>query len=200
MHFLTNPDETDAVEFSSFAAFCDPLGESCSTPFYFGNFVREPSSESSFTGLLDYQNDALAENKFSLPSRIGGSPLATRSRTSVEDCTSDSSSVQDEAGKVQYYPGIQLKLGKERDTVIRPALTSIFREFRHQFRNALAEMGLRYGDLRMWRDAQLCTAIYIADSFRPGIWNTAAALHVKKTKFRKHRGPKRLRLSRAGSP
>jgi hypothetical protein len=84
-------------------------------------------------------------------------------------------------GQFEYYPGIELKLGKERDTIIRPAITSIFREYRETFKNALLESGLRYGDLRMWKDAQLCTAIHVADSFRPGIWNRAVELHIKKT-------------------
>ena len=82
---------------------------------------------------------------------------------------------------IVYYPGIELKLGKERDTVIRPTLTSIFREYRDVFKSALQEAGLRYGDLRMWKDSQLCTAIHVADSFRPGIWARAVDLHVKKT-------------------
>jgi len=82
---------------------------------------------------------------------------------------------------IVYYPGIELKLGKERDTLIRPTITSIFREYRDVFKAALQEHGLRYGDLRMWKDAQLCTAIHVADSFRPGIWTKAVDLHVKKT-------------------
>jgi len=73
----------------------------------------------------------------------------------------------------QYYPGIELKLGKERDTIIRPAITSIFREFREAFKDELQRAGLRYGDLRMWKDSQLCSAIHVADRFRPGIWNRA---------------------------
>ena len=82
---------------------------------------------------------------------------------------------------IVFYPGIELKLGKERDTVIRPTITSIFREYRDVFKAALQEHGLRYGDLRMWKDSQLCTAIHVADSFRPGIWAKAVELHVKKT-------------------
>ena len=82
---------------------------------------------------------------------------------------------------ITYFPGIELKLGKERDTVIRPTITSIFREYREVFKVALQEHGLRYGELRMWKDAQLCTAIHVADSFRPGIWAKAVELHVKKT-------------------
>ena len=91
---------------------------------------------------------------------------------------------------IEYYPGIELKLGKERDTLIRPLLTSIFRDSREPFKAALLEVGLKYGELRMWKDSQLCTAIHVADAFRPGVWDTAAGLHLKKTS--KRRLPRRL--------
>ena len=97
-----------------------------------------------------------------------------RSRTSSDDHT-------------HYYPGIELKLGKERDTIIRPLLTSIFRSNREAFKAALLDAGLRYGELRMWKDAQLCTAIHVADTFQPGVWDKAVALHIKKTSKRKLR-------------
>jgi hypothetical protein len=82
---------------------------------------------------------------------------------------------------IEYYPGIELKLGKERDTVIRPMVTSVFRNNRDAFKAALLDEGLKYGELRMWKDAQLCTALHVADSFRPGIWDKAAELHLKKS-------------------
>jgi hypothetical protein len=81
---------------------------------------------------------------------------------------------------LSYFPGIQLKLGKERDTLIRPMITAVFRANREEFRAALLEAGLKYGELRMWKDAQLCTAIHVADAFRPGLWKIAADLHVRK--------------------
>lgn len=96
---------------------------------------------------------------------------------------------------IVYYPGIELKLGKERDTLIRPTLTSIFREYRDVFKTALQEQGLRYGDLRMWKDAQLCTAIHVADAFRPGIWAKAVDLHVKKTASSRSRRRQQRRRS-----
>lgn len=82
--------------------------------------------------------------------------------------------------KIEYFPGIELKLGKERDTLIRPMVTSVFRSDREAFRSALLVEGLKYGELRMWKDSQLCTALHVADSFRPGIWAKAVELHVKK--------------------
>ena len=82
---------------------------------------------------------------------------------------------------IEYYPGIELKLGKERDTVIRPMVTAVFRSNRDAFKEALLDAGLKYGELRMWKDAQLCTALHIADQFRPGIWDRAAELHMKKS-------------------
>ena len=88
--------------------------------------------------------------------------------------------------RATYYPGIELKLGKERDTIIRPTLTSIFREHRESFKQALADVGLKYGELRMWKDVQLCTAIHVADAFRPGIWNRAVDLHAKKSNKKIH--------------
>lgn len=81
---------------------------------------------------------------------------------------------------MKYFPGIELKLGKERDSVIRPMVTSVFRAHRDEFRAALLEAGLKYGELRMWKDAQLCTAIHVADAFKPGLWNVAVDLHMKK--------------------
>jgi hypothetical protein len=81
---------------------------------------------------------------------------------------------------IKYFPGIELKLGKERDTIIRPMVTSVFRSNREAFRSALLGEGLKYGELRMWKDAQLCTALHVADSFRPGIWAKAVELHAKK--------------------
>ena len=92
---------------------------------------------------------------------------------------------------VVYYPGIELKLGKERDTIIRPLLTSIFRSSKDAFKAALLEAGLKYGELRMWKDAQLCTAIHVADAFCPGVWDRATELHVRKTSKRNSR--KRMR-------
>jgi hypothetical protein len=82
---------------------------------------------------------------------------------------------------IEYYPGIELKLGKERDTVIRPMVTSVFRSNRDSFKSALLSVGLKYGELRMWKDAQLCTALHVADKYRPGIWDKAVELHLKKS-------------------
>jgi hypothetical protein len=84
------------------------------------------------------------------------------------------------AAEIAYFPGIQLKLGKERDTIIRPMVTSIFRSNREAFKKALLEVGLKYNELRMWKDTQLCTALHVADSFKPGIWRTATELHIRK--------------------
>ena len=80
---------------------------------------------------------------------------------------------------MKYFPGIELKLGKERDSVIRPMVTSVFRAHRDEFRAALLEAGLKYGELRMWKDAQLCTAIHVADAFKPGLWNANVEYHYQ---------------------
>lgn len=103
-----------------------------------------------------------------------------RRRAKLAAAGSQTNDARYECGKLEYFPGIELKLGKERDTLIRPMVTSVFRSDREAFRSALALKGLKYGELRMWKDAQLCTALHVADSFRPGIWAKAVELHIKK--------------------
>jgi hypothetical protein len=97
--------------------------------------------------------------------------------------------------KIEYFPGIRLTLGKERDTIIRPMLTAIYRENRPAFRAALSHVGLKYSDLRLWKDHELCTALHIADSFKPGIWCVATDLHLRKTSNKSTNRRSRKRLS-----
>ena len=101
--------------------------------------------------------------------------------------TQDTLSVGPGESSLRYFPGITLKLGKERDTLIRPMVTAVFRANKEAFKAALLARGLTYGELRMWKDAQLCTAIHVADSFKPGIWKAATDLHMHKCK--RSRGP-----------
>jgi hypothetical protein len=96
--------------------------------------------------------------------------------------TQDTLSVGPGESSIRYFPGITLKLGKERDTLIRPMITAVFRANKEAFKAALLARGLKYGELRMWKDAQLCTAIHVADSFKPGIWKAATDLHMHKCK------------------
>jgi hypothetical protein len=103
------------------------------------------------------------------------------SRLRTEAIANSTTIAPDGRASIEYYPGIELKLGKERDTVIRPMVTAVFRSNREAFKTALLQAGLKYGELRMWKDAQLCTALHIADAFHPGIWDKAVELHVKKS-------------------
>ena len=103
-----------------------------------------------------------------------------KSKTSQQEIEENVTADAEGNKVIQYFQGIRLMLGKERDSVIRPMITSIFRENREQFRSALLDAGLKYNELRIWTDAQLCTAIHIADSFRPGIWEVATGLHQRK--------------------
>lgn len=96
--------------------------------------------------------------------------------------------------EIRYRPGIHLKFGKERDTIVRPMLTSVFRSNKAAFKSALLQAGLRYSELRSWKDSDLCTAIHIADSFKPGIWKTATDLHLLKCEQATIPGRKRKRI------
>jgi hypothetical protein len=92
--------------------------------------------------------------------------------------------------EIEYYPGIYLRLGKERDSVIRPLLRSVFRQDKEAFREALKVQNLNYGDMRLWNETQLCTALWVADRFLPGAWKTAVRVHWKKVVARKSREAK----------
>jgi hypothetical protein len=83
---------------------------------------------------------------------------------------------------VDYFDGIALRLGRERDTIFRPLLHKVFREFKEQIRPKLAEAGLAYNEMRKWRDTQLCTALWVANHFVEGIWQAAVDVHLSKTK------------------
>lgn len=120
---------------------------------------------------------------------------AEKSQASEREIEEGMSGDNDGRLVINYYPGIRLMLGKERDTIIRPMITSIFRENREPFRAALVEAGLKYNELRIWTDAQLCTAIHVADSFRPGAWDVATNLHERKSGNRR-RLPRRRRKRR----
>jgi hypothetical protein len=83
---------------------------------------------------------------------------------------------------IDYFPGVALRLGRERDTIFRPLLHRVFREFKDEVKISLKQAGLNYSEMRKWRDPQLCTALYVCDSFVPGIWQTAVEVHFSKTK------------------
>lgn len=87
-------------------------------------------------------------------------------------------------GKItmDYYDGIALRLGRERDTIFRPLLHKVFKEFKPHIRDRLAEAGLAHNEMRKWRDTQLCTALWVANQFVPGIWQAAVDVHLSKTK------------------
>ena len=83
---------------------------------------------------------------------------------------------------IDYFEGIALRLGRERDTIFRPLLHKVFREFKDQIRSKLSDAGLAYNEMRKWRDTQLCTALWVADHFVEGIWQAAVDVHLSKTK------------------
>ena len=83
---------------------------------------------------------------------------------------------------IDYFDGIALRLGRERDTIFRPLLHKVFREFKGEIRPKLAEAGLAYNEMRKWRDTQLCTALWVANHFVDGIWQAAVDVHLSKTK------------------
>ena len=83
---------------------------------------------------------------------------------------------------IDYFEGIALRLGRERDTIFRPLLHRVFQEFKADVKQSLVKAGLNYNEMRKWRDTQLCTALFVADRFQTGIWNTAVQVHLLKTK------------------
>jgi hypothetical protein len=83
---------------------------------------------------------------------------------------------------IDFFEGIALRLGRERDTIFRPLLHKVFREFKNDIKKRLASHGLNYNEIRKWRDTQLCTALFVADQFVSGIWQTAVDVHLGKTK------------------
>jgi hypothetical protein len=83
---------------------------------------------------------------------------------------------------IEYFDGISLRLGRERDTIFRPLLHRVFREHKDDMRDSLTAAGLNYSDMRKWRDTQLCTALHVVDKFAPGVWQSAVDTHLSKTK------------------
>ncbi len=83
---------------------------------------------------------------------------------------------------IDYYEGVALRLGRERDTIFRPLLHKVFREFKEAIKESLRNEGLIYSEMRKWRDPQLCTALHVCNSFVPGIWQAAVDVHLSKTK------------------
>ena len=83
---------------------------------------------------------------------------------------------------IDYFDGISLRLGRERDTIFRPLLHRLFREFKDEIRASLNAEGLNYSDMRKWKETQLCTALHVADKFVPGVWQSAVDTHLSKTK------------------
>jgi hypothetical protein len=80
-----------------------------------------------------------------------------------------------------YYDGIDLILGRERDRIIRPMLNKLFTQERQKCREALLECGLRMPDMRNWNSKQLCKALYyLGKSVDINCWTTATQLHIQK--------------------
>ena len=118
---------------------------------------------------LDYKRDSKNRAKHNKAQRDLG--LASKTRI-----------LQDGRLTIDYFEGIALRLGRERDTIFRPLLHRVFREYKPQIRGKLAEVGLVHNEMRKWRDTQLCTALWVADYFVPGIWQSAVDVHLSKTK------------------
>jgi hypothetical protein len=83
---------------------------------------------------------------------------------------------------IDYFDGISLRLGRERDTIFRPLLHRLFREHREGIKSRLIAAGLNYSDMRKWKETQLCTALHVADQFSEGVWQSAVDTHLSKTK------------------
>ena len=83
---------------------------------------------------------------------------------------------------IDYFEGISLRLGRERDTIFRPLLHRLFREYKEDIRSSLSAAGLNYSDMRKWKETQLCTALHVVDTFAPGVWQSAVDTHLSKTK------------------
>ena len=83
---------------------------------------------------------------------------------------------------IDYFDGISLRLGRERDTIFRPLLHRLFREYKEEIRASLNAVGLNYSGMRKWKETQLCTALYVADKFAKGVWQSAVDTHLSKTK------------------
>ena len=118
---------------------------------------------------LEYKKEAKSRAKAAKACK----DLGLASRTRITD-----------QGKVtiDYYEGISLRLGRERDTIFRPLLHRVFREFKADIKVELARAGLNSNEMRKWRESQLCTALFVANKFVEGIWQTAIDVHLSKTK------------------
>lgn len=207
MNIFTNSDDesSDSEERAPiFSPSCDSYNHYGTTTYHFSEQPEDNATDSSLFSLAP----DLSFGSVPVPAPLPLLPLrGSRSVDSYQtvkepdsptsdDTSSVTSSCRSAARKIKFYRGIQLKLGKERDSYIRPAITLINRTYREVFRDALTKAGLNYSNLRMWRDSQLCEAIHVADSFRPGIWEAATILHVSKTTHKKRASPrKRRRIS-----
>lgn len=118
---------------------------------------------------LDYKKESKVRAKANKAKR----ELGLASKTRITD---------DGKITIDYYEGIALRLGRERDTIFRPLLHKVFREFRDHIRPKLAQAGLAYNEMRRWRDTQLCTALWVSNQFVDGIWQAAVDVHLSKTK------------------
>ncbi len=85
------------------------------------------------------------------------------------------------SGSIEYFDGIDLVIGRERDTIIRPMLNRFFRTHRLQCRATLDAVGLRLQDLRSWTGVELCKALWsLSRHVDESIWLTAVQLHQQK--------------------
>ena len=85
------------------------------------------------------------------------------------------------SGSIEYFEGIDLVIGRERDSIIRPMLNRYFRTHRGQCRAALDSVGLRLQDLRSWTGVELCKALFtLSQHVDESIWHTAVNLHQQK--------------------
>jgi hypothetical protein len=86
-----------------------------------------------------------------------------------------------QGGEIQYFDGIDLVLGRERDSLIRPMLNRFFKANRSKAKQVLDSVNLKIQDLRTWSNVELCKALWIlGKQIDPVIWQTASKLHQLK--------------------
>ena len=94
-----------------------------------------------------------------------------------------------EDGKVSYFEGIELILGRERDSVLRPMVYHLFQTQRAECKRALEIAGLKCKDLRNWTVVEFCKALHFLGTLvDSNVWNQAVMIHKAKIFLYGYRG------------
>ena len=86
------------------------------------------------------------------------------------------------AGKVTYFEGIELVLGRERDSVLRPRIQELFRRNKQDCRDSLARFGLKSKDLRNWNIREFSRALFALSQVDGSLWELATGIHCSKVR------------------